>query len=309
MKKISFVIPIYNEQDNLLVLYERLQELFQKLADQYAFEIILVNDGSKDNSWNIINELTHKDPRIKGITFSRNFGHQMALTAGYDHATGAAIISLDADLQDPPELVLAMLEKWQEGYAIVYARRSSRNDGFFKDLAAYCYYKLLHAVAQIPIPQHVGDFRLIDKKVLTVINQCREQARYLRGMVAWTGFSHTYVDFKRPERYAGKPAYTWTKSIQLAFDGLANFSLFPLRIAALVGFFVIITGTFMFSYITFDAFVHNVTYPLFKWLVTIIYIFMGVQFLLLWLLGEYIGRMYDQQKQRPLYIIEEKKGF
>ncbi len=308
-KKLSFVIPVYNEQENIPLLYQKLIVLLKNQLEGYGVEIIFVNDGSKDSSWNCIKDLTKKDSRVKGVCFSRNFGHQLALTAGYDRATGDAVISLDADLQDPPELIEAMVKKWLEGFEIVYARRSSRNDGFLKDITAFFYYKLLHKVAQVPIPQHVGDFRLIDRAVLTEINRCREQARYLRGMVAWTGFTHTFVNFKRPERIAGTPAYTWSKSIQLALDGLTNFSLFPLKIAAFVGFFVIITGSLMFLYIAVDALVFSVRYPLFKWLVTAVYIFMGVQFLLMWLLGEYIGRIYEQQKNRPLYIVKEDAGF
>ncbi len=308
-KKLSFVVPVYNEQENIPLLYQKLIVLLKNQLEGYGVEIIFVNDGSKDSSWNCIKDLIKKDSRVKGVCFSRNFGHQLALTAGYDRATGDAVISLDADLQDPPELIEAMVKKWLEGFEIVYARRSSRNDGFLKDITAFFYYKLLHKVAQVPIPQHVGDFRLIDRAVLTEINRCRERARYLRGMVAWTGFTHTFVNFKRPERIAGTPAYTWSKSIQLALDGLTNFSLFPLKIAAFVGFFVIITGSLMFLYIAVDALVFSVRYPLFKWLVTAVYIFMGVQFLLMWLLGEYIGRIYEQQKNRPLYIVKEDAGF
>lgn len=308
-KKLSFVVPVYNEQENIPLLYQKLIVLLKNQLQGYGVEIIFVNDGSKDSSWNCIKDLIKKDSRVKGVCFSRNFGHQLALTAGYDRATGDAVISLDADLQDPPELIEAMVKKWEEGFEIVYARRSSRNDGFLKDITAFFYYKLLHKVAQVPIPQHVGDFRLIDRAVLTEINRCREQARYLRGIVAWTGFTHTFVNFKRPERIAGTPAYTWSKSIQLALDGLTNFSLFPLKIAAFVGFFVIITGSLMFLYIAVDALVFSVRYPLFKWLVTAVYIFMGVQFLLMWLLGEYIGRIYEQQKNRPLYIVKEDAGF
>ncbi len=308
-KKLSFVIPVYNEESNIFLLYEKLQAIFLKYSEKYICEVIFVNDGSKDASWSILQALAEKDFRIKGVSFSRNFGHQLALTAGYDRAQGDAIISLDADLQDPPELVEAMLQKWEEGADIVYARRSSRSDGFLKNITAFFYYKLLHNVAQVPIPQHVGDFRLIDKVVLKEINRCREQARYLRGMVAWTGFPHAFVDFKRPERIAGTPAYTWAKSLQLALDGLTNFSLFPLKIAAFVGVFVIGTGSCMFVYIAIDCLLYRVPYPLFKWLVTILYIFMGVHFLLMWLLGEYIGRIYEQQKNRPLYIVKEDIGF
>lgn len=307
-KKISFVIPVYNEEDNLFVLYKKLSDICTYFSSRYVFEILLVDDGSSDNSWQIIKDLAEKDSQVRGLSFSRNFGFQMTLTAAYDHAQGDAVIGLDADLQDPPELIYEMIERWEQGFYIVYARRSSRNDGFIKDFTASLYYKLLHYVADVPIPQNVGDFRLIDKRVLQQVRLCRERARYLRGIVAWTGFKHTYVEFKRPERMAGVSGYSWLKLVRLAFDGVTAFSLFPLRIAAFVGVFVIFTGSLMFAYIAFDAFICGARYPLFKWLVTIVYIFMGVQFLLMWLLGEYIGRMYDQQKNRPLYIIQEKIG-
>lgn len=308
-KKLSFVVPVYNEEQNLPLLYKKLSELMDSCAENYDAEVVLVNDGSRDNSWKIIQELALKDARIKGICFTRNFGHQMALTAGYDAVDGDAIIGLDADLQDPPELIYEMVKKWEEGFAIVYARRISRNDGFLKDMTATLYYKLLHLVADVSIPRNVGDFRLIDRRVLEQVRLCRERARYLRGIVAWTGFKHTYVDFDRPARAAGSSGYSWFKILKLGFDGFTGFSLFPLRIAAFAGVFIILTGSMMFAYIAFDAFLRGVRYPLFKWLVTIIYIFMGVQCILMWFLGEYIGRMYDQQKERPLYVVDETVGF
>ncbi len=307
MKKLSFVIPVYNEQGNLLVFYEKLKEICEKMPS-YAVEILFINDGSIDKSWEIIKKLSALDSRVRGFSFSRNFGFQMALTAGYDYAQGDACITLDADLQHPPELIQKMVQEWENGALIVYTRTLSRDDGILKRFTAFCYYKLLHLVSDMAIPQHVGDFRLIDKKVLDQIRLCREKARYLRGLVAWTGFKHAYVMFNQPKRLVGVSGYTWSKLITLAFDGIAGFSLFPLRIAAFMGFFVITTGSLMVAYIAFDAFVRGARYPLFKWLVTIVYIFMGVQFLLMWLLGEYIGRMYEQQKNRPLYIIEEGVG-
>lgn len=298
---ISIVVPVFNEQHNLVPLYQALQ----KVLTEYEYEIIFVNDGSRDNSWKVIQELAQKDSRIKAINFSRNFGHQAALTAGYDCAQGDAIISMDADMQDPPELIVQMLEKWQQGFDVVYARRINRNDGHLKQLTAWGYYKFLDAVSDVTMPRNVGDFRLIDKKVLDELKQCKERSRYLRGMVAWLGFNHTFVDFKRPDRLSGTTGYTWKKMFKLAFDGLTSFSMFPLKIAAFVGMFVIVSGSGMFVYIAYDALIRNVRYPLFKWLTTIIYIFMGVQFLLMWLLGEYIGRIYDQEKGRPLYIVKE----
>ena len=309
MKKlISIIIPIYNEEKNISFLYEILKKVLLEVVHVYDYELIFVNDGSSDSSWSLLQQLAIHDSCIKVLSFSRNFGYQMALTAGHDYAKGNAIITIDADLQDPPELILDMVARWQEGFHIVYAQRTSRSDGFFKDITAALYYKILHMVSDVPIPQNVGDFRLIDRAVLEQLKKCRERYRYWRGMVAWTGFKHTFVYFKRPERMAGKTGYTWIKLVKLAFDGITSFSIFPLKIAAYVGVFVIGTGIFMFLYICKDAFFYGARYPLFKWLITIIYIFMGVQFLLMWLLGEYIGRMYEQQKSRPLYIIQDTIG-
>ena len=305
MKKLlSFVVPVYNEERNIPVLYEKLQTVMTAVSEKYDSEIILVNDGSRDNSWQVIKKIAEFDDRIVGITFSRNFGHQMALTAGYDHAQGDAVIALDADLQDPPELIYQMIAQWQQGFYIVYARRSSRADGFLKKITANIYYKLLYKVADVVIPQNVGDFRLIDKRVLYHINACRERARYLRGMVAWTGFKHTFVDFERGNRLLGETGYSWSKLFSLAFDGLTNFSLFPLKIAAFMGLLVIAVGSCMFMYVTYDILFNNAHYPPFKWLLTSLYVFTGIQFILMWLLGEYVGRIYEQLKNRPLYIIE-----
>jgi dolichol-phosphate mannosyltransferase len=305
MKLISVVVPSFNEEQNIPVLYQQVTDVLKTVADRYAYEFIFINDGSSDHTWEKISDLGNNDPAVKGINLSRNFGHQVALSAGYDAAQGDAIISMDADLQDPPTLLLDMIAAWENGSDIVYARRVNRDDGFLKKLTARWYYRFLDSVAEVKIPRNVGDFRLIDKKVLTELKRCKEKARYLRGMVAWTGFKHSFVDFIRPNRLSGNTGYTWTKMFRLAFDGLTGFSLFPLKIAAYIGVFVIITGVAMFVGISIDAFIKHVHYPLFKWLVTIIYIFMGVLFLLLWLIGEYIGRIYEQQKDRPLYIIDE----
>ncbi len=308
-EKISIVIPVYNEENNLIPMYSIINEIVQKVADYFSYELILVNDGSKDNSWSIIKKLAAADPAIKAINFSRNFGHQIALTAGYDIATGDAIITMDADLQDPPHLILEMIESWKKGNLIVYARRANRSDTFLKKYTALLYYKFLDYIADVKIPRNVGDFRLIDKKVLQTLKECPEKSRYLRGMVAWTGFKHDFIDFNRSNRHAGTTGYTWNKMFKLAFDGLTAFSLFPLKIAAFVGLFVMVTGSLMFSYITIDALIFGIDYPLFKWLVTIIYIFMGLQFILLWLVGEYIGRIHEQQKNRPLYLVDELVNF
>lgn len=305
-KKISYVIPVFNEALGLKQMCSELLKVCEQLAAQYNYEILFVNDGSSDNSWDIITKLSQENSHIVGYNFTRNFGHQAALTAGYAKATGDAVITLDADLQDPPTLIPQLLEQWEQGAQIVYALRINRTDTLLKKWTARLYYKMLDSIADVCMPRNVGDFRLLDKKVVQCIMQFPEHARYLRGMVAWTGFAHAFVNFKRPDRFAGQTGYTWKKMFKLAFDGVTGFSLFPLKIAAYIGIFVIVSGFAMFAYITCDAIFFHKHYPLFKWLVTVIYICMGVQFLLLWILGEYIGRTYDQQKGRPLYIIADK---
>lgn len=307
-KIISIVIPVYNEQENIPHVYEQVTGIMGAVYDAYDYEIIFINDGSSDASWLILGQLARGDSQVKVLNFSRNFGHQAALTAGYDHAIGDAVITMDADLQDPPALILEMLEKWALGAEIVYARRINRRDPWIKRVTAAWFYAVLDKVADVKIPRNVGDFRLVDKKIVEQLRQFRERARYLRGMVAWTGFKQGYVDFNRPERFAGKTGYTWKKMFKLAIDGLTSFSMFPLKVAAYVGLLIIFSGSAMFAYISIDALLFKAHYPLFKWLVTGIYIFMGVQFLLLWLLGEYIGRIYDQQKGRPLYIVSDAMG-
>lgn len=305
MKKISLVIPVYNEEKSLPILIPTLLPILQKLS-AYEFEIILVNDGSADKSWNLITQYVEKYPFVRGINFSRNFGHQAALKAGYDNAIGDAVITMDADLQDTPSLLIDLIAAWQAGNDIVYARRTDRNDTALKKITAHWYYKLLDHIADVTIPRNVGDYRLVDRKVADIIKNSEECSLYLRGFVAWTGFKHTFVDFKRDERVEGVSGYTWSKMFKLAFDGVTSFSLFPLRLAGYAGILVLLSGFAMFVYITIDAVWFHVHYPLFKWLVTIVYMCMGVQFMLLWLIGEYIGRIHVQQKKRPLYIIADK---
>lgn len=298
---LSVIVPIFNEEKNIPVIYKTLTKELSGLE----YEIIFVNDGSRDTSWTLLREIALGDLRVTALNFSRNFGHQAALTAGYAHARGDAVVTMDADMQDPPALIHDMLAQWRQGAQVVYARRTGRKDTWLKRTTARAYYALLDSVSDVRMPRNVGDFRLVDKKVVQYLNNCKERSRYLRGMVAWSGFKAAFVDFDRPDRAAGVTGYTWQKMFKLAFDGLTGFSLFPLKIAAYVGAFVIASGCAMLTYITVDAVLFSVRYPLFKWLVTVIYIFMGVQFLLLWLLGEYIGRIYDQQRERPQYIVDE----
>lgn len=303
-KTISIVIPVFNEEKNIGILCNELLTIFLAL-DAFAYEIILVNDGSSDNSWEKIQELSHFSSCIKGINLSRNYGHQIALSAGYDFAIGDAIITMDADMQHPPHIIPTVIQKWLEGFAIVYVKSANRNDRFVKKITALAYYRILHSIANITIPRNVADFRLIDKKVADALRQSKEKTRYLRGMVAWTGFKHTIVVCQFSERLSGVSGYTWKKMLKLAFDGITSFSHFPLQIAVWAGSLIIVSGILIVMYLSYNTFYAYKSYPLFKWLITVIYCGMGVQLFLCCLLGEYIGRIYDQLKDRPLYIIAE----
>ena len=302
MKSISIIVPVYNEQINIKLIYQAIVEQLDSLRS-YNFKILFVDDGSKDQSWDIIQDLIMQDDRIEGISFSRNFGYQMALTAGYDYAKGDAIIVMDCDLQHPPALIPVMIKKWKEGFDIVYGRRAYREERWMRKITGALYYKLLNKVSDVALPGDVSDFCLIDKKVHEVVKTCREREPYMRGIIAWCGFSHTFVDYNPVARMQGVSSYNWAKLIKLAFDGLTSLSRFPLKIAAYIGSFVIVTGTLMFAYIAVDAFINHARYPLFKWLTVVLYIATGVQFLLMWLLGEYIGRIHTQLKERPLYVV------
>ena len=308
-KKISIILPVYNEAKNIATVYLELQKSTQSLLSAYDYEIIFVNDGSSDESWSIIQSLCLHSSKIKGINFSCNFGYQRALTAGYDKAQGDAIITMDSDMQHPPYLIPSLLQKWESGANIVYARRTNRDDSFLKKVTALVYYRILETISDVHIPHNVNDFRLIDRKVLNHIKPMREHSRYLRGMIAWAGFQYDIVDFNQPMRLSGTTKYTWTKLFKIAFDGIANFSLFPLKIAS---FFFIITFissiNLAISIVTQYLFC-RVSYNFIDVLYFFIYVSLGLQFLLIWLLGRNIGITYDQLQYRPLYIVREKIKF
>jgi dolichol-phosphate mannosyltransferase len=310
MKKlISIVIPTFNEQDNIPKLYEKLKEILSNVQNRYTHEIIFIDDGSRDETWAIISNLTKHDQCVIGRKFSRNFGHQIALTAGYDIAQGDCIITMDADLQDPPELILKMIEAWEHGASIVYARRIHRADNFLKRVTAQWYYALMSHVSDVDIPRNVGDFRLIDKTVLKHIRTLKEKSRYLRGLVAWMGHKCAYIDFERPNRASGKSGYTWKKMYVLGFDGLTSFSLFPLRIVGYISTGAFLIVAFIFLYMLYQTLAYGLQhYALGTWLAMWGFMLMGVQSFALWLLGEYVGRIYKETLNRPLYIIEDERN-
>jgi dolichol-phosphate mannosyltransferase len=304
---ISIVIPVFNEEKNISLMYKRLKASLRQVL--YDHEIIFVNDGSLDDSLDTLKKLAETDRRVKIINLSRNFGHQFALTAGMHEARGKLCITMDCDLQDPPEIIPDMVKKFEEGYNIVYARRSSRSDTFLKKITAKCYYKILASMSNIHIPQNVGDFRLMDRKVLDALNKLPERCRYLRGMVSWVGFRQTFVDFNRPNRIHGETHYTWRKMFQLAADGIMSFSLFPLKLGMYIGLFTMFLGTGFITYMLFDSLFMDTIYPLNKWLTVVLFIFLGFLFILVWIMGEYIGRIYNEEVGRPLYIINDKINF
>lgn len=303
---VSIILPVLNEKDNIVPVYEKILEAI----DQNVFtpEIIFVNDGSNDASGTIIKQLAASDKRVKYISFSRNFGHQAALTAGLDHAVGDAVITMDCDLQDPPELITKMLQLWQNGYEIVYTRRTERKDGFVKNITAKLYYKLLYKFSEFKIKGNIGDFRLLDKKVLYELKKMREKSRYLRGMVPWMGFSYTILDYERPVRKLGKTGFSFLKMFRLGMNGILSFSLAPLRLALIMGIMIILSGIGFLMYMFINYFVYHQFYKLLEWMAVINYILIGFLFILIWIIAEYIGKIFDEARNRPIYIINDTEN-
>lgn len=303
--KYSVVIPVYNEQEVLPLSYERLKKVMDTLGD---FELIFVNDGSRDNSLNQLRKLAKTDKTVRVISFSRNFGHQEAVSAGMAAARGSAVIIIDCDLQDPPELIPQMAEKWRAGADIVYGRRIKRKgESALKKLTAAVYYKVLKALGGQYIPANTGDFRLIDRKVCDALGRMPERNRFLRGMAAWTGFRAEPVDFVRDERAAGKTKYSIKKMLKLAGDGITAFSNRPLKFPLVLG---MVLGAVSLAYLVLGiVFTCLGTWPLMHVLFALVFLLIAVLFISLGIFGLYLGRIYDEAKARPVYIIEETINF
>lgn len=300
---LSVIIPVYNEDQNISPLLEKLLPIVKK----YSYEIIFIDDGSTDNTVREIKKFT-KDPAIKLVSFNRNFGHQMALACGYQIARGDAVISMDADLQDPPEIIPDMVQKWQKGAMVVYAQRKNRDvDSYSKKWTARLFYKFINFLSDTPIPQEVGDFRLLDQKVVGYLNHLPEQSRFYRGLVAWGSFPCEYIPFKRDQRHAGTTHYTISKMMNFALDGITSFSTKPLRLATLLGFTSGIIGFLGIVY----AVVGRIFLPAY-WVTGWTGLFVGIMFLggiqliTIGIIGEYIGRVYKEVQHRPRYLIKEK---
>ena len=306
--KYSIVIPLYNEESGLPVLVERLQEIMAQFDG--PAEVVMVDDGSRDGTYQLAREASVRDPRFKLIQFSRNFGHQVAITAGMDAASGDAVIIMDADLQDPPYVVLQMIEKWKEGYEVVYGLREHREgERLFKTATASMFYGLLHRIADTDTPVDVGDFRLVDRKALNAFLQMRENNRYVRGMFSWVGFRQTGVPYTREERYAGKTHYTLSKMVKLASNGILGFSTAPLRLALSAGVFLAIASV-IYGVVAIALKLAGVTLvPGYASLLFAITFLSGIQLAVLGVVGLYVGRIYDEARARPLYVVRERHGF
>ena len=307
--KYSLVITVYNEEKTLPELYRRISELMDRLDDQA--ELILVNDGSKDRSLQLLRDLHERDPRVCYLSLARNFGHQIAVTAGLNYVRGEVIVILDADLQDPPELIPDMVEKWRQGYHVVYAKRTQRQkESWFKRFTAYVFYRLLKQLADVDIPTDTGDFCLMDRQVVDVLNSMPERDRYIRGMRSWIGFQQTAVYFERHPRFAGEVKYTFSKSLSLAINGLVSFSKVPLRISTYVGLLAAVAAIFMgLLVIYWRIFVPQSPLTGFTIILVAIFFLGAVQLVSIGILGEYIGRIYEEVKGRPLYTLSEVGGF
>jgi polyisoprenyl-phosphate glycosyltransferase len=301
---LSVVIPIYNEQATLAELYRRLTHVLSENLAELAYEIVFVNDGSTDGSIQILSELYADDPTVKVVNLSRNFGHQAALTAGLDYANGDAVVCMDGDVQDPPEIIPTLVERWRNGNDVVYAVRKLRKEGLIKRGCYAAFYRLLRRLSMVSIPLNAGDFALMDRRVVDCLKALPERSRFIRGLRTWVGFRQAAVEYEREKRFAGVPKYTWSKLVHLAVNGLLSFSALPLRMATAVGFmisFFSLLGIIVALYLRLFT---DLAIP--GWTTTVIPILVlgGIQLLSIGILGEYIAQIFDEVKQRPLYLVD-----
>lgn len=304
----SVIVPMYNEEAVIPETYSRLTKVMENWGESY--EIIFINDGSKDKTKEMLDEICKSDSRVKLIDFARNFGHQVAITAGMDYAAGQCMVIIDGDLQDPPELIPDMVKLWREGNDVVYGKRVSRQgETFFKKTTAKVFYRLLNKLTDVDIPVDTGDFRLIDRRVCEALKQLPERSRYVRGLMSWVGFKQVAIEFERNERFAGETKYPFKKMMKLAMDGIMSFSYKPLKISSYLG---TVLSIFSFIYLI-KVLIQKIFFPhtaLSGWasLIAVSLFFNGIILLMLGIIGEYISRIYDEARGRPLYIISELKN-
>lgn len=304
MKDLSIIIPVYNEEANVQILYDRLTKVVEQL--ELSYEFIFINDGSQDKTIYLVKALVEQDENIKFIDFSRNFGHQIAVTAGLNLSVGKAVVIIDADLQDPPELIVDLYEKMKTGYEVVYAKRRKREgESFMKTFTAKWFYRILKNITSVEIPVDTGDFRIIDRKVVNVLKQMPEHHRFIRGQISWIGFNQTFVEYDRDERHAGETGYTYRKMIKFALDGITGFSDFPLKLATILGFIVSGIAFIVLLYALYMRLIVEDYVEGWTSVITSVLFLGGVQLISIGMIGEYMSRINSEVKQRPLYIIKE----
>jgi polyisoprenyl-phosphate glycosyltransferase len=308
-KRISYIFPIYNESENIDFLYAEMGKVLRTPEKDYTFEIIFINDGSRDNSLEKLMAIQKKDSRVSVINFARNFGHQLAVTAGLDYATGDAVIIMDSDMQDPPKVSLELIDKWEEGYDVVYAQRRTRKDSVFKRSTARGFYWLLRRMAEIDIPPNTGDFRLLSKRVVDALGEFREHNRFLRGMISYVGFRQIAVPFDRDERRAGKSSYPIKNMLKLAGDGIFGFSWSPLKLISRLGYAISSLSFLGIIYVILLKLLDpSKAVPGWTFTAAAVLFIGGIQLSMLGVLGNYIGRIYTEAQNRPLYIVESTRG-
>ena len=308
MKKVTIIVPAYNEEESLPFLYERLEKLMNENTN-YEFEILFVNDGSKDKTIDLIKEYREKDKRINYVDFARNFGKEIAMIAGLDYATGDCVIFIDADLQDPPELIPEMIKYWEEGYDDVYAqRRSRKGETWLKKFTSKMYYRVLQSLTKVPIQKDTGDFRLLDKRCVNALRKMRETGRNSKSMFSWIGYKKKAIFYDRDPRVAGSTKWNYAKLINLAIDGITSFTTSPLRISTYIAIPTFLALLVYFIYVIVKCIRLNVAIQAFQAIILLILFFTGIQILLFGIVGEYLGRIFNESKHRPLYLVNEYNG-
>ena len=303
---LSLIIPVYNEEAIIAELDRRLKGFLREIDE--TWEVVFIDDGSQDRTSEMLSELAAAEPRYKVISFSRNFGHQLAITAGMDRAEGDAVVIMDADLQDPPEVVTEMIQKWREGYDVVYGQRSVRHgESVFKRATAAAFYRLLRMMLPIEIPLDTGDFRLMSRRVVLSLRALREQHRFVRAMVSWVGFKQTAVQYERPERFAGETKYPLRKMLRFAIDGITSFSIIPLRLATWLGLLAGFVAVVASGWALYAAIVGE-TVPGWATIMIAVALAASAQLVMMGILGEYIGRIYEEVKRRPLYVVGDTQN-
>lgn len=308
MKKVSLIIPAFNEEESIPYLYEKINMVVNKLTD-YSFEILFINDGSKDKTLSLIKNLREKDERVCYVDLSRNFGKEIAMLAGLDYSTGDSIIFIDADLQDPPELIPELIKYWEEGYDDVYARRNSRKDEtFLKKYTSKLYYKVLQKLTNIEIQKDTGDFRLLDRRCVNALKKMRESQRCSKSMFSWIGYNKKEVVYDRDARLAGKTKWNYKKLIDLAIDGITSFTTSPLRISTHISISTFLVLFIYFIYVIIKCIRHNIAIQAFQAIILLVLFFFAIIILLIGIIGEYLGRIFNETKNRPRYFVDEYNG-